>query len=333
MFRIISIFILSAVCFIPEYIQAKSGNSAKSQEIIPYNNQDIRMFQAMPDHLRALGMDFALPEDFCVGLKDGEIFFGKEMVLKRFFKNPKDIRGVIISSSGFEDNFKLSDKFNYYEDKEEFMAGVRQEGVEPLNVQRIRWGSHKGFTFEAYYWKENAHLALLYGPNKQPVQFAMLPTNDGFTPESLKIWENFIANTEPFSDEIFFLICGMNLQEGCTIWAMDQVKFKAIAEKRVSDNKLVVILEPLNPLTEVVIKGEVKYANWKKGKQSVHLPVTVRNERENQLYDQGIIVLIKDVEEFTIDPEKAKHKAHMRVREMTVNPQNPEMLAVEKIKG
>ncbi len=305
-----SIFLLTLSTFWPLF--------AEEKELF----EKPRICSLLPDLLSPLAVEPAIPKEFVAMSPEGPpsiskpLFWGKPSVLEEFFKNPQSLKEEIIN---IQVSQNIHQKGAILEGDKELIKEMKDKGFQILNSKRLMFGPYP------------AWMVRLKGPKKEDVSIAWVGLNASegavlmfspVIPQGQKedgLFEKFLTKTKALDQEAFFRSHGLCLKEGETLVQEGGAQFRMIVEKRNSDHKLLIVVEPLNKQTEfniAEVRIEKMGGSWNKN----HLVAEVEGEI---IYCEGgkkytteahkTSVLIRDVDRFTPNVQALKKSPQNKI--------------------
>ena len=273
---------------------------------------EFRSQELLPDLITPIGVEFALPSDYmAVGyhvepsLCDWVYWVPKDKV--EAFQTDSLQQAVIrvrLSANTIQTSPGL-----YTE--EEIRREMASAGVKVLAVEKLKWGSYPVVALEGEFSKHRGHVAWvgLNQPGGHVLNFHLfLPPQTPPTANDLKLWNDLLHNTKGLSEQLFIQSQGQDMQEGYTVITLFAGTAKATAERRLSDQKVLVTLTT-SPHVEFTFDGiEMTRKGggaWRFGDPIVKLAGTFTSTQDNSSMTDSFIsnIFIKDVEAFYIDPQ------------------------------
>lgn len=194
-------------------------------------------------------------------------------------------------------------------------------GAVDLKIQKLFWGTYPILACE---YKK---------PDNSTVRFAMVglnedgwvilvnlhpqkPNKDISEDQLHQIWNSFLINTRQLEEQEYFIAKGMDMREGYTNFRAGTARLKVYVEKRKSDGKLAVLINPENPGITFEINELFEChmgSKWKFYEPCTKVcgMVTEVNKNMTNYIDTVITVLTKMVDEFSFVLDKTKLSENM----------------------
>lgn len=280
--------------------------------------EKLRINQLLPDLLCPLAVEPAIPSNFVAASREGEpniyegIFWGPKETLKRYFENPASLKEPILFVE-LSAHVAQKGPTQFTVDFDDLDRQFRNAGEEGCAHRDYKWGNYpiKAICAPVKGQKLETALVGLNDPNGWVLMVHLIAPEEG-EKVAAEFWRNFLENTRPLSDWEFFKALGQDLQKGYTLVDQAGIKLKGIAERRKEDGKLLVAVIPTSPHTEFEFDHLLECAlgsKWNFGAPLIKIYGTSTMEDcvtcKNEL-THVISVMIKPVQEFSVDPEQVK---------------------------
>lgn len=321
-------------CLILTFFVSMSTNAnepSKDSQIEDLPLEDIRIFKLLPGLLSPLAIDPAIPENFIAlsqskypDLYEG-VFWGPKEVLEKLFEDPSSLCEPIIKVK-----FSNSSQSEIEGELKDFTSKMEGPGLKVIKSLKTHWGPYPVLvasmdaSSKAYPEMGARRLTMAWvGLNDSSghvLSFQLIPPGfeQGAVLDDSPLWNNFIYSTKGLQGNSFLKANGQDLQPGCTIFNVWGEKLlKAVAEKRGSEGSIQIVITPLND------NVEFKYSNLRiedvelKGNVAASLAKIygmLEQKGNGTLFMETVIyVLIKNVEEFSINGDEIKLKQGVSV--------------------
>lgn len=284
-----------------------------------------RIKRLIPSRSVVLPIDPALPDDFQAEseskadhLLDG-IYWGTPQALNKFFINHSDITDMII-------RVKLSPEV--VQEGPETFVGEKSLDKElkfsrqtEVNVRKVLWGRFPVLVVDTR--DKNGVVAYnawvgLNVPEGWTLRFTlMMPKDTLEVPDRLlSQWNDFLDNTKELPQKSYYQALNENMQEGYTIFGVDNARVKTIAQRRMGDNKLLIVVSPLNDQTKFKLQRYLESfldSNEHKPIVKVYGQIDYKDEETTLEIKSVVDVLVKDVQEFSVDYKLLQKDPHLSV--------------------
>lgn len=274
----------------------------------------------LPDNLLAtVAIAPALPNDFIAMSPNGRLdayewtYWGPKEVLESYFKNEDSLtQSIIRVKLGTTTQREIENP-----NREEWIACLQQGGFEGFKDIRVRWGSYPIYAISAKSSEEVLFVAWvgLNDPGDWTMKCQLVYPTSRYKPtiSDVKLWENFLSKTEQLTGKLYMKAHGQNMEEGYTVVDLGKAKLKVEAERRKSDNKLQLAMIPLEENVSFEFH-EASQGSWENEPiVKVQGTLTKREGQSTLIIDHHILVLVKEVQEFSINKEAVDSNAHMIV--------------------
>lgn len=283
------------------------------------SENNLRILELLPGLLKPLAVEPAIPADFVAMSKSGEInlydwvYWGPKDVLKEYFANPESLKVPILS-------VKLS-------------GNVAQVGPSAFSddqtLKMMQQQNPKNFSFTSTQWGDYPVRVVKTEMQGQALNIAWVGLNDpesGWTlmfnlvhaknipsKEDLEFWDNFISKTQPLKDGDFFKAQGQDFKDGYTLVNVGGVKLKMVAEKRISDGMMQVVVTPESPNTQFRYRDMstgLMGCTWKQGEPVVKVygEIEMKDGNATNIINHTTSIFYKSVNEFTFQKEEGKNE-------------------------
>lgn len=273
-----------------------------------------RIVEFIGQSLIPLGVNLALPEDFVAMPYDNEdplysptMIWGRESDLKEVKKHGKDARhGPIIEAILSMDTFQTGPN-SFNPNEKQIREESSKRGLRNLTIKRYQWGSYPVLAVQGIApgnLVRNFAVVGMNDPSGQVLRLRLLAPKTA-EKKALTIWENLLTNTKQLDGHANFQAHGQDLHPGYTIYSQAGAKLLAIAEKNRETGELLLAIKPLNDETsftyEKMSKGKMG-ASFHYAEPLVKIYGTTKQSKYSAISFDVLSVLIKPVDQFTIDP-------------------------------
>jgi len=254
----------------------------------------------------------AIPSNYVSGelKKTGHVLWGTKEDIAVFSENGSLIKSELITLRHSPDVVQIGPTTFSGENKIESV--FEQMGLTNLKMEKLSWGNYPVLAIEGI------------RPDGTPIHSAWIGLENGTTmfmnlylpkkgDHSCPVWKNLLYRTRQLQEPEFFRSMGMDMKDGYTVFKAGSASLKVMVEKRISDNLLAVMIEPLSPNTTYVIKNvnEVLMATeWKNGEPcaKIYGTMTEKDGKYGTWIDESTIsVLTKKVTIFSFDLDPTNH--------------------------
>lgn len=267
-----------------------------------------------PEFLLIPAVELALPSNF-IGVRsndpsDERVYWGPTNALSTYFLSRTVRKNNPIISAKISNNTKQSELTE--ENVQAFIQKViPQMDLKHKAVQFLKWGDHPVVAMENQHRGETIMYAWvgLNSPNGETLLINYLFPNGRKHPtkEEREIWNKFLNETKGLSEQFKFIVNGQDIHPGYTVVKLGPAKFRIVAEKRKSDEKKLIIVQPLNDKTNFeylsMQDGEMG-STWNYGAKAVKVKGKVKADKI--IFDETTTVMYKDVDEFTLNAAEQK---------------------------
>lgn len=251
-----------------------------------------------------------IPGDYVLGIlqKEDHILWGKRGDIMAFALDPSGeiSEPLFVVKHSFE---VMQTGPNAFSKEKEIKDLFSKQGIAIATAKKMKWGDYPLFVIEGKKKDGKGVMVALIGLNSPAgyvISVTLITTGD--VKHSKKIWDDFLHNTRPLTEQERFIAKGMDMRDGYTIYKEGGAKLKAIAEKRTSDRKLAVKVEAKTSATSFQIldiqEGSMD-SIWKRGEPCVRIfgRLTERSKSYGTIITDSVItVLVKNVDRFSFDP-------------------------------
>lgn len=289
------------------------SQKAQAAEVFP-ERAPPRIVSLFLNTIHVPAVEPALPEDFIAmrspNPDDPKYYWGRQDALEYFFETGDIADSVPIISARISDTLPQSSL-----NKDTVVQFIRKEliwiGVRNPKVEFSEWGSYPVVGMELTS-EGNKVLFAWVGMNRPTGESLVLtyhfakggnhPTRD-----ERRLWDTFINKTKVLPAPLNYQAQGLDLHEGYTVFSNGLAKIRAIAEKRKRDGVELIAMQPLNTQTtftfQNLTRGKMN-GDWKRNQPLVKIHGKIGADEAS--FDQTMVVLIKDVDEFSISPDQLK---------------------------
>lgn len=308
----IALFLLFVCIFAMHYSTAtEESQSAES---------DLRILSLLPSLSSPLAVEPGIPDDFIALSPQGTlhpyewIYWGPRNVLKAYFENPASLKVPILRVKLSANTAQIGPHAFSDAKSLELLQKKDPYGFASIETQ---WGDYPILAIRTLVENRLIFLAWV-GLNDPQAGWTLMfnlvyPDEDGHpNKEDRQLWERLIMSTTQLQDANYFKACGQDLQEGCTHVNAGGAKLKMLAEKRLSDGQIQVVVIPENPkvtfhyidMTECLMG-----AKWRYGEPMVKVNGEVRFKEEHFESTTNCItsIFFKTVPEFSLKSEDEKN--------------------------
>ena len=198
--------------------------------------------------------------------------------------------------------------------EKEIEQEFRRLGVKNLKMEKIKWGNYPVLSVEGLRPDGTSMHTAWVGLNSESgatiLMNLYLPKNSD---NSCPIWKNLLSHTRQLSEPEFFRAMGMDMKEGYTIYKTGSASLKVTVEKRIMDDLLAVMIEPLSPKTTYAIESvdEIPMVTeWKNGEPCTKIYGTM-TEKDGKygtcIVEYVISVFKKRIDNFSFDLDPNNH--------------------------
>ena len=284
---------------------------------------EFRSHELLPDLVNQIGVEFAIPKDFVSleGRSDRNEWkiWGPKNVVENFKKSPESLSQPIIRVYIADTKQAGSGEFIGCESDAKVKHDMRRLGAKNVKVERLSWGVYPVLAIEAEFPKTTMLTALvgLNAPDGDALFFALeYPTCSKQPSEDERaLWKHFLTKTRQLPEPQYYkAACGQDLQEGYTVYQLRQSKVKMVVEERISDNKILIVAIPLDKNIQFDFKQAsfgTMGGKWKHGEPlaKIHGVFTSHESNSSAVFNSTVSVLIKKVNDFSVDMDLAKNNA------------------------
>ncbi len=274
-----------------------------------------------PDSKIIPAVELALPKNF-IGSKsrnteDDRVYWGSMNALTSFFlshtvKKNQPIISVKISTNTKQKELS-EENIKYFID-----MILPKINLKHVKVQFLKWGSYPVVAMENKHQNETIMYAWvgLNAPDGETLLINYLFPNGKKHPtkEERALWNKFLTETKELPLQFKWIVDGHDLHPGYTVVKLGETKFRIIAEKRKSDDKQLVVFQPLNDKTDFeyveMSNGELE-SEWNKGAKVVKVKGKVKVDKK--AFDETTTVMLKEVDDFSVTPEELKKNSKLVV--------------------
>lgn len=284
-----------------------------------FADDPLRIQKLLPDNLLvAVAIAPALPNDFIAMNPNGKLdayewtYWGPKEVLESYFKDENSLtQSIIRVKLGTTTQTEIENP-----NREEWINSFRQySGFEGFQDIHLKWGSYPVYAIKAKFPEQILFIAWvgLNDPGDWALNCQLVYPRSRCKPtvSDVNLWKNFLSKTEQLTGKLYMKALGQNMEEGCTVVDLGKAKLKVIAERRKSDNKLQLAMIPL----EENVSFEFHKANqgsWENMPTAeIQGTLTKRESQSTLIIDHRVLVLIKDVQEFSINKEAVDGNARV----------------------
>lgn len=194
-----------------------------------------------------------------------------------------------------------------------------------LNKKRFFWGLHPVFALITQLPEPIGKMRMVWigNPVDEHVLCLMFRYPSGSPEkerEAEQIWEDFLHQTKELQGGDYFRALGHDMQMGSTVRHTGPLKIKVSVELRSKDNQLLYVVEPLSEGTTYQLREAVltrMTTPWHFG-HSI-LKVSGRGileaEGHHVVFDEVISVLVKEVEQFSMNLQHLRQRKEVVVQE------------------
>ncbi|MBA3958057.1 MAG: hypothetical protein H0X51_06660 [Parachlamydiaceae bacterium] len=276
----------------------------------------LRILELLPNLVHPLPVEPAIPADFIALSPTGNldlydwVYWGPKDVLMAYFKDPASLEipilRVALSSNVVQTG---ANSFN----NEESTKILRKNDPDGFASIDIEWGNYPVHALRTQiegYLLFMAWVGLNDPEAGWTLKFNLIyPNKDGQpSREDRELWKNLIMNTTLLKDGDYFKACGQDLQEGYTLVNVGGIKLKMLAEKRLRDGILQVVVIPENSNTKfnyVDMMECAMGATWKFAKPMVKVygEIVCKDGNTENHIDHVTSIFFKSVEDFSFKRE------------------------------
>jgi hypothetical protein len=309
---------------------------------LPAQEGEFRIKKLLPNLCPLPCIDPAVPSDFTVGFQTEKpdpragMYWGSRESITSFFTQNTTGRGPVIQ-------VKLSANVtqkgaNSFHGEETIFRDMMESGYKNVKTIKHTWGSYPLLCFEGEAPSGDMQYMVWMGlnsPDGSTLRFYLMlePGQRKLNPLHVEAWKTFLTKTTeldpsrpvaqsapPVSGEIPADSTKRTKEanEGVAAFAIGEGQLKILAERRASDNRLLVVIEPLNEKTLFELQELRESAHppiWSAGKSvlKVYGELSVGNGGLPQIQAQIIPVVIKKVDRFSVDYEKLQQNGRNTV--------------------
>lgn len=184
-------------------------------------------------------------------------------------------------------------------------------GLKNIGTRFLNWGQYPVVAMENRFDSMVVYSAWV-GLNEPTGETLLInylfPNGRGHpTAKEIKIWETFLNETKELPPQYYYITKGQDLHPGYTVVNLGPASFRVIAEVRKRDRAPLIAVEPLNENTMFTFKDMQEGAmggEWNAGATAIKVTGTVT--ARNYIFDETSTVMVKEVDEFTVEPEALK---------------------------
>lgn len=295
--------------------------AAEKQDYVP-SQDDIRIWHLLPDLTDTLAVEPALPKDFEAVSRSGKpdlcdgLYWGPREVVENYFRSSSSLNQALIYIT-LSLSTTQEDLGRYALNKGEASRVLSAAGLKDVEEERLSWGDYPVFAVKFKAGERTEYLAWIglndFQKNWTLVLRLIYPeSKKNPSKEDLELWTNLLKNTTQLPLERVFRALGFDMQVGCTFFDRYRATVQFIAERRTSDQKLRLVIIPLE--SDVLVNYEPfreckMEAKWHYQEPMVKIPCTFskyNKNRWNLVDDQVVSILIKPVEEFSKTDEEVE---------------------------
>ena len=291
-----------------------SGLSAKAA-----SENDFRIQGLLPNLLIPLAVEPAVPDNFVALSPNGSpdlfewVYWAPKGTSAKVLKDPTLLKGPILKVQLSANVIQTgSDSFSSENDLEI----LKNHAPEDFACIRTRWGNYPVIAVRTRMLDKVIFLAWV-GLNDPQDGWTLLfnmvyPDTTGHPNKNDEdFWQNFIMNTTQLEEGDYFKALGQDLQDGYTVVKSAGAKVKMLAEKRVSDNTVRVLVIPESPHTTYqysdMTEGRMG-AQWRFGEPLVKVygDILVEDKNFKCTINHNTSIFYKTVQEFSPLKETGK---------------------------
>ncbi len=313
--------LLALTLFSIRFLSA-AQNTLRIQELIP------------EDWVEYPAIEPAIPSNYILAEVEERTIWGTKEDIAICETDVEQIKSELISlSHSYEMVQTGPDTFSLEAELEQTFAQLQ---VKEFKLKKLNWGKYPVLAIEGLRPNGTRMHAAWVGLNsEQGLTLFMthcLPKNGD---NSCPVWKNLLANTKQLEEREFFRAKGMDMQEGYTINTLASASVKATAEKRISDDLLVVKIEPLSPETTYEIERVGEYlmgTEWKHKVPCTKISGSMTQKEGKYgtlVLANTITVLTKKVTDFSFDLDQNQHPKGTLILQL---PQTNSNIAYEDVK-
>ncbi len=288
-------------------------NDIRGEEKFP-ETPSPRIMYLMPGFMNIPAIEPALPSKY-------KAYHNKdEEDPKVFWGTGNGINTFMLTEIAHKDNplfvIKVSPNTFQSDLTEEGMKKIIEERFTPLGIKNLslrvfKWGEYPVVAMENEINKQKV-LSVWVGLNDPSGETALItmitPVGKGHpSAKEKEIWSTFLNETKELSPQFKSITKGHDLHPGYTVITLGPARLRVVAEVRKKDRAPLIAVEPLNEDTmfsfldvkEATIEGE-----WYKGTPAIKVTGTITSKEF--VFDETALVIVKEVDEFTIDPSELK---------------------------
>lgn len=288
-----------------------------------------RIVRLLPGLVTPLAVKPAVPGDFEAVSPGGPpeitntLFWGNVGVVCGFLENHSTLREPIIGVQ-LSQNMQHKAGTKALTGEKELLKEMKSHGYKVIKSRKLLWSIYPVWVVQLQTPKNKTlHLAWvgLNAPQGSVLMFQLIyPESwDQKKAQSIDLWENFLTKTEMLSDEKYFEANGMSLSRGSTLVDDEWAKMQVTAERRNSDHKLLVIVKPMDRVTEFDL-NEIKVGkiggDWFRGQLIAKVEGQVtRFANGKRLVNPAHTtpVLIKDVDNYSFNMKEVDINPRIKV--------------------
>ena len=284
----------------------------------------LRIQELIPENWNEFpSIDPFIPENFIlkVSPKDLAAIWGTKEDLEAFFEDPLQIKSEVIKLNHSINTIQTGPDTFLGEDT--FAENIQELGFIIKKVEKLRWGDYPVLAVESVLPDNTPHFHAWVGlnsPNGTTIDIRhYAPKNYG---NECPIWKNFLHKTSQLKEQDLFRSIGMDMRDGFTIYKHCTASLKVTAERRISDDKLAIMIEPITPNTTyetIQLSGCLMGSQWRHGDPCIKIK-GLMTEKEGKYGTCEILgtitVIIKEVKDFSFDLDLAQHPENVLIHQL-----------------
>jgi len=289
------------------------------------HSEKLRIFELFPKSWLVLpSIEPAIPSDYIAGSNQekfdyaSSVYWGRKEDLELLKKyGPESLGDIPFQSPVLKLDYSFSVAQtgpNSFLGEDQFEQQLQSMGFRDTSIKKTNWGNYPVLVVESTSDQNHSIVQGWIGLNNP--EGAVMTVSIMHSPEKkeemMKFWDRFIEFTRPLSERESFIAMGMDMRDGYTIWSTGTASLKVTAEKRKSDGKYAILVEPISSSTTFQLQdvmGALMGSRWKHKEPCVKVVgnvIEVNGNMTNHI-DTTITVLVKDVEEFSFNPDEKEH--------------------------
>lgn len=307
-FYLRSFFIILTFCALTANLKATNNEDGQN---VP------RIVSLLPALVYVPKIEPSIPDDFIVmspskhiSISDfSGIFWGPKDVLLNYFKDPKSLTQPIIKLR-LDQNItqKGADSFSI-------------TNFEKYNPEMLKWEavlqSYPVMAFKIMVEEKETYFALvgLNSPGQDVLFFELIYPDEKPSEEAIQLWENFLYKTKGLSIQDMLRAHGQDLQMGYTLTNVNGTQLKFIAEQRMKDDRLRIVVIPLAGNVQFKLDDVatgLMGLQWHYGEPLAKVKGTITAKNESLygtvIQDQTTSILILPVQEYNLSEQEVKNQ-------------------------